>query len=298
MVELQTYHDVGGIELIVTSTLAAEVDIDSSQANKAKSYQKIGGVTYMIQGVPGMQSMHGATLRPSQMHLLRTRLFAHSSTGHTFTRAIRDYLHIDQAQMNAADIFVTSDRRLHRAQEILKEVFVPLAVASPEAAVTLVKKHLVTSLGTSHLSEVAKLAAALGPIVLGSNSFQNCAVFYSTAGESMLALRIEDGLLKIEGNLRDERGRVAVTLHGGQAARIESPRASLTQVGKGPLLVSSEPFGSFVIDVDGSPVLAIRTNHTNRAVVFAMRLRDESGRVVASIERESLVLQGSGVQVG
>jgi hypothetical protein len=42
MNELQLYHEAGAIELIVTSTLAAEVDRESSQAAKARTYQSVG----------------------------------------------------------------------------------------------------------------------------------------------------------------------------------------------------------------------------------------------------------------
>ncbi len=49
MNELQRYHEAGAIELIVTSTLAAEVDRDSSQAAKARAYQSVGGQMCSIQ---------------------------------------------------------------------------------------------------------------------------------------------------------------------------------------------------------------------------------------------------------
>ena len=74
MNELQLYHEAGAIEFIVTSTLAAEVDRESCQAVKARTYQSVGGHMFSIQGVPGMQSMPGANLRPSQMGLLHLRL--------------------------------------------------------------------------------------------------------------------------------------------------------------------------------------------------------------------------------
>lgn len=293
MNELQRYHDIGAIELIVTSTLPAEVDSGSSQATKASTYQSIGGQMYSIHGVPGMQSMQGATLRQSRMQLLHSRLFGFNLKGHTLTRAIRDCLHVDQAQMNAADMLVTNDRRLHQAQEVLRSEGVSLTVTSPEQAVQMVKEHLRTSIGTDDLQGTKMHIESLGPIVLGSNSVGNCSLTTGSSQQPLLSLRIDGGVLEIAGALRDENGQVAIVLRPGAPPEFPFPKASLTQVGRGPLLVSSEPVGSFVVELESRPILAVRTTHTHRAVVFGMELRDETGRVVASVEREKLTLQGA-----
>jgi hypothetical protein len=298
MNELQRYHDAGAIELIVTSTLAAEVDRGSSQATKARAYQSIGGQTFSIQGEPRMQSMPGATIRASQMQLLLSKLFPHALLDHALTRAIRDCLHVDQAQMNAADIFVTNDKRLYFAQEILETVSVPLTVASPEQALILVKNHVRALIGTDELQQTKSHIEVLGPVILGSNSVGNCSFTIGQHSDPLLAFRVESGLLHVSGVLRDETGQIAIVLRPGASPEFVIPKASLTQVGAGPLLVSSEPVGSFVVEIDGRTVLAVRTNHTQRAVVFAMELRDENGRVVASIEKDSLALQGANFHFG
>jgi hypothetical protein len=298
MNELQRYHEAGAIELIVTSTLAAEVDRESSQAAKARTYQSVGGHMFSIQGVPGMQSMQGATLRPSRMGLLHSKLFPHSLRGHALTRAIRDCLHVDQAQMNAADIFVTSDKRLHRAQEVLQSVSVPLAVESPERALVLVKNHVRARIGTDDLQRTKAHVDGLGPVILGSNSVGNCSFRTDQDAESLLAFRVENGLLHVSGTLRDETGQIVIVLRPGSSPEFPVHKASLTQVARGPLLVSSEPFGSFVVEIDDHPVLAVRTSHTGRAVVFAMELRDDTGRLLAFIQNESLTLQGANFHFG
>ncbi|MCK9986368.1 MAG: hypothetical protein AzoDbin1_02840 [Azoarcus sp.] len=296
MNELQLYHEAGAIELIVTSTLAAEIDPGSSQAAKARTYQSVGGRMFSIQGVPGMQSMQGATLRSSQMALLHARLFPHALEGHALTRAVRDCLHIDQAQMNAADIFVTSDKRLHNAAEVLQSVSVPLAVASPERALIMVKDHVRTRIGTDDLQRTKAYVDGLGSIILGSNSVGNCSFTLGQPPETLLAFRVENGLLQVSGALRDDTGQVGIVLRPGQSPEFPIHKASLTHVGRGPLLVSSEPCASFVVEFDHRPVLAVRTSHTRRAVVFAMELRDSAGRVVAFVQNESLTLQGANVQ--
>lgn len=298
MNELQRYHEAGAIELIVTSTLAAEVDRESSQAAKARTYQSVGGQMYSIQGVPGMQSMQGATLRQSRMALLHSKLFPHSLSGHALTRAVRDCLHVDQAQMNAADIFVTSDKRLHHAQEILRSVSVPLAVESPERALVLVKDHVRARIGTNDLQRVKAHVDDLGPVILGSNSVGDCSFTTGQHADTLLAFRVQNGLLHVSGALRDETGQIAIVLRPGSSPEFPGHKASLTQVGRGPLLVSSEPSGSFTIEIDEHPVLAVRTSHTGRAVVFAMELRDDTGRLVASVQSESLTLQGANLHFG
>lgn len=298
MNELQRYHEAGAIELIVTSTLAAEVDRESLQAAKARTYQSVGGRMFSIQGVPGMQSMQGATLRQSRMELLLSKLFPHSLRGHALTRAIRDCLHVDQAQMNAADIFVTSDKRLHLAHEILQSVSVPLAVESPERALALVKDHLRASIGTDDLQRTKAHVDSLGPIILGSNSIGDCSFRTGQHAETLLAFRVDYGLLHVSGALRDVTGQIAIVLRPGSAPEFPVYTASLTQVGRGLLLVGSEPCGSFVVEIDERPALAVRTSHTGRAVVFAMELRDDTGGIVASVQNGSLTLQGASLHFG
>lgn len=293
MNELQRYHEIGAIELIVTSTLLAEVDRGSSQATKAKTYQSIGGQLVSIQGVPGMQSILGATLRPSRMDLLHAMLFGYGLKGHTLTRALRDCLHVDQTQMNAADILVTNDKRLYRAQDILKAEGITLSVTSPEQALVIVKEHLTASVGTDDLQKIREHIQSLGPIVLGSNSVGNCSFTAGLSQQTLLSFRIDNGLLQIAGALRDENGEVAIILRPGASPEFPISKASLTQVGCGPLLISSEPFGSFVVRLGEHPIFAMRMTHTLRAVVFAMELRDETGQIIASIERETLTLQGA-----
>lgn len=298
MNELQRYHEAGAIELIVTSTLSAEVDRNSSQAAKAKTYQSVGGHCYSIQGVPGMQSMPGAALRDSQMGLIHSGLFPHTLKGHALTRAIRDCLHVDQAQMNGADILVTSDKRLHHAHEILKSVSVPLLVASPEQALIHVKTHLRANIGSDQLLRTKSHVESLGPVILGSNSAGNCSFSGGVPAQTLLTFRIKDGLLHVSGTLRDEVGQVCIELSAGQPPKFPTRGASLAQSGNGPLLVSTQPSGSFVVKSNDRPILAVRTHQTGRAVVFAMELRDETGRVVASIHNESLTLQGANFHFG
>lgn len=298
MNELERFHEAGVIEIIVTSTLAAEVDLESSQAAKARNYQLIGGQMYSIQGIRGMQSTLGATLRPSQMEVLHSTLFPHALRDHAQTRAIRDCLHVDQAQMNAADIFVTNDKRLYLAQEVLRSVSVQLAVESPERALMRVKDHVRARIGTDDPKRAKAHVDGLGPIILGSNSVGSCSFTAGQHADTLLAFHVENGLLHVSGTLRDEFGQIAIVLRPGSSPEFRVPNASLTQVGRGPLLVSSDPFGSFVVGVNDHPVLAVRTSHTGRAVVFAMELRDDAGRTVASVQNELLTIQGADLQFG
>lgn len=200
--------------------------------------------------------------------------------------------------MNVADIFVTNDKLLHGAQEILQSVSVPLTVASPERALILVKDHVRASIGTDELQRTKAHVDGLGPVILGSNSVGNCSFTAGQDADTLLAFRLENGLLHVSATLRDENGQIAIVLRPRSSPEFPVHRASLTQVGRGPLLVSSEPFGSFVVQMDDRPILAVRTSQTRRAVVFAMELRDSTGRVVASVENESLRLQGANLHFG
>jgi hypothetical protein len=136
---LEEYHHAGALELIVTSTLPVELDKGSIQARKARLYQSVGAYPLFFPGEREAQSRVGAPVRSSLLHLLHTELFGRNLKGKALLRAVRDCLHLDQAQMNGADIFVTNDKRLHAAEPLLEKHSVHLAVYTPEEALAYVR---------------------------------------------------------------------------------------------------------------------------------------------------------------
>ena len=296
MNDLQRYHDIGAVELIVTSTLSAEIDPDSLQADNARQYQRVGGDVFFLDGGRA-NAVPGAPLRPSRFDQLRSGLFDAHLKGRPLTRAIRDCLHLDQAQMNLADIFVTNDKKLHDASALLRSDGIALTVASPEKALQIVKEHIAKTVGTDDPHTVASHTSSLGPVILGSTTIGSCAFCVGQEAHRLLTLKIANGRLELEGTLRDEAGAPAVILRPTAHTEVLHPRAAIRASGRGPLLVGREPYSAVVVLIGECPVLAVRTTHTLRVVVFVMNLRDEFGRSVASIEREMLTVTGAGLHL-
>jgi len=296
MTALEGYHHAGALELIVTSTLPVELDEGSTQAQKARLYQSVGGYPLYFPGEKGAQSSIGAPVRQSLLHLLHQELFGQDLKGKALMRAVRDCLHLDQAQMNAADIFVTNDKRLHAAEALLGRHGVHLSIGTPEEALDRVRNYYRQTIGNDDLEKVKQAARDQGPVVLGSNSCGGCSFIAGRAEETLATIRIEGGLLHIGGRFRDERGQLLVELKPGERPVFPSPGARLTQVGGGPILVAEKPMGAAVLASDTQTYLAVRLTHTGRAVISEMELRDEAGQLVVAVQKESLVLQGANMR--
>jgi hypothetical protein len=296
MTALEEYHHAGALELIVTSTLPIELDKGSVQARKARLYQSVGGYPLYFPGEKGAQSSVGVPVRQSLLHLLHQELFGRDLKGKALLRAVRDCLHLDQAQMNAADIFVTNDRRLHAAESLLERHGAHLSIGTPDEALDRVRNYYRQAIGDDDLEKVKEAARDQGPIILGSNSCGGCSFIAGRAEETLATIKIEDGLLRIGGRFRDEHGQLLVELKPGERPVFPGPDASLTQVGGGPILVADKPMGPAVVASDTQTYLAVRMTHTCRAVISEMKLRDDAGKLVVAVQRESFVLQGANMR--
>jgi len=188
MTALEEYHRAGALELIVTSTLPAELDKGSIQAQKAQLYRSVGGHLFYLDGERGAQSSIGAPVRESLLHALEAELFGQFLSGRARLRAVRDCLHLDQAQMNAADIFVTNDRRLHAAEAFLTARGVALAICTPEEALDFVRDYYSRNIGSHDLASARKAAQGQGPLILGSNSCGSCSIFVRSARRGNISL--------------------------------------------------------------------------------------------------------------
>lgn len=181
MTALEEYHHAGALELIITSTLPVELDKDSIQARKARLYRSVGAYPFFFPGEREPQSSLGAPVRLSLLPLLHTELFGPNLKGKALFRAVRDCLHLDQAQMNAADIFVTKDKRLHAAELLLEKHGVRLAIYTPEEAFEYVRSYYLRTIGEDNLERIKARANDQGPVILGSNSCAGCSFIAARA---------------------------------------------------------------------------------------------------------------------
>ncbi len=294
---LDEYHHAGALELIVTSTLPVELDKGSTQAQKARLYQSVGGYPLYFPGEKGAQSSIGAPVRKSLLHLLHQELFGRDLEGKALLRAVRDCLHLDQAQMNGADIFVTNDRRLHAAESFLARHGVHLSIGTPEEALERVRNYYRHAIGGDDLEKVKEASRDQGPVILGSNSCGGCSFIAGRNEETLATIKIEAGLLRIGGRFRDEHGQLLVELKPGERPVFPGPGARVTQVGGGPILIGEKPMGPAVLASDTQTYLAVRVTHTRRAVISEMELRDDAGQLVVAVQKDSLVLQGANMRL-
>lgn len=292
MTALEEYHHAGALELIVTSTLGVELDERSIQAAKAKLYQSVGAYPFFFSGETRAQSRIGAPIRPSLLPLLHKRLFGRNLHGRSLLRAVRDCLHLDQAQMNGADIFITKDQRLHLAEEILAERGISLSICTPDGALQRIRHYYLRTIGKDDPSSVRSVAANQGPVIMGSNSCHGCAFMAGPDSEPLVTIDIRDGRLRICGLFRGEHGQPLLELKAGERPSILAPKVTLTQVGAGPILIAEEPMGPAVVASDTETYLAVRMTHSCRVVFSEMKLRDSTGQLVGSVDKASLMLRG------
>jgi hypothetical protein len=86
MTTLEEYHRAGSLELIVTSTLPAELDKGSVQAQKAQLYRAVGGHLFYFGNERAAQSSIGAPVRESLLHVLEAELFGRRLKGKALLR--------------------------------------------------------------------------------------------------------------------------------------------------------------------------------------------------------------------
>jgi hypothetical protein len=296
MTALEEYHCVGALELVVTSTLPVELTEKSIQASKAKQYQQIGGEScfFHCNGALQSQSECGVTVRPGMIEQLQSELFGYKLKGKALFRAIRDCLHLDQAQMNAADIFITKNIRLRAAEPLLAREGINLTILSPDEALEYLRKYYLEELGGDSVEYVEAKANSQGPVILGSNSCNGCTFIAEYAEEVLASFRVADGHLQIRASFRDETGQLVVGIEAGKRPEftvpVPSAKVRVTQAGRGPILVSDEGTCSVVISKDHRIYFAARMTHTGRVVVYAMELRDKLGQLVVTIEKEKLIV--------
>jgi len=296
MASLEQYHHAGALELIVTSTLPVELGRGSLQAQKIQTYQSIGGHLFYLLGDGGVQSSSGAPVRASLLNELVRHLFGWQLRGPVLVRALRDCLHLDQAQMNAADMFVTNDRRLKAAEPFLAAKQVDLIVCSPEDALDHVMGYFRRTIGSSELEHTRIASAKQLPVIIGSNSFGSCSFAVGQSNqERLLAITLTDGLLHLDGRFRDRDGQLLVELTSGKPPEIHGSGVTVTCVGSGPIAIGDGHWSAAVVTNDRGASLAVRMTHTNRAVVYRMQLRDCRGDLVAAVQRGALSLQGVSV---
>jgi len=198
--------------------------------------------------------------------------------------------------MNAADIFVTNDKRLHAAEALLAARGVHLVIGTPEQALDRVRAYYLRTIGSDDLERARKAAHDQGPVILGSNSCGNCSFMTGQPEETLVSIKIDGGLLRIGGHFRDEHGQLLIELNPGERPTFPRPGASLTQVGGGPILVAEKAMGAAVIATDSCTYLAVRMTHTGRAVISELELRNKAGQLVGAVQKESLVLQGANMR--
>jgi hypothetical protein len=284
--------------IVIDRLLGVELDKGSIQEIKVRQYRSIGGYWGIyIPGENRSQADVGAPVRPSLLELFQEELFGRCLRGKALRRALRDCLHLDQAQMNDADIFITNDKRLHGAKSLLAKHGVYLSVCAPEQALERLRRYYVRTVGTAALKEVREVADRLGPVILGSNSGERCSFVAQYGAETLASLKIEAGLLHISGRFRDEQGQLLVELKPVEPAKIVSREAHLTLAGSGPILVNEKPANSVVVATGRRTYLAVRMTHTHRVVVSQMELRDQTGQLAVAVQKEDLVLQGASMKV-
>jgi hypothetical protein len=295
MNELERYYAVGAIEILKTSTLDVEFEKAPRQAIKAEKYRRIGGVHSYIAGEHGAQSQEGTCIRPSLCGEIYAGIFGDNLTGKAHRRSLRDALHIDQAQMNGADMFVTDDIALKVVEDVLRTRSIFLAVRKPGESLEFLKQYFRGKIGTDDPAELKAQFDTQGPIILGSNTSYGCVFVAAPTQEELLRLEIKDGRLCISALFRDEHGSEVIRFSPGQRPEIFGPVGDfdMYQMADGPILAGDLQCSSLVVRISRTPIFAVRVTHSARVVIYVLLLRDSGGNTVAEVRGAGLSLSGA-----
>ncbi len=293
MNRLETLHALGLVEIFQTSTLPRELDSWPPGQQKAKSYSVLGGSSMFYLSESKIPDGNlGTVSRDSKFMQIHAAIFGPpDATWKKRTNDMRDALHIDQANQNDADFFVSNDTAILNASSELSAAGVGTQVCTAEFCEAKVREYFESHYGTSQATALSARLQNAGPVLLGSNSCGETKFVDNEAGEKLLAfVRTPDGIA-IEAMVRAADGHELLTIAPNQPFLFHGPGAEV-RMDSGPalLLLGEAQCRSFAVKVLGSVALAGRVLLNGRLLLYRLALYSASGQLALQLERDTLML--------
>ena len=294
MNSLEALHAAGLVEIFQTSTLPVEFRNWPRGKSKASNYTVVGGgTTAFLTGAREPDSWPGTPSRDSRFTEIRQTVFGAPSDSETHhIHDMRDALHIDQANQNHADFFITHENVILAADSSLRAKGFETRICSAEACLQAILDYFANAYGTIDVPGLAARLEQSGPILIGSNSCGGTEFVDNETGESLLAfLRTTDGV-SILANIRTADGRLALSIAPSTPLQFQMPGLRLyAEVGPSPIQVGDNTCRSFsIIDDAERPVMAARLLRNQRLLLYQLAMYSQTGRLAMQVERSCLML--------
>lgn len=296
MTVLEAFHAAGLLEIFQSSTLPVEFRNWAPGKAKASSYTVVGGSYIAHLSAAGRSdSRPGTPSHPSRLMEIHSLIFGDPSVDDARrVNSMRDALHIDQANQNDADFFLTDERAILNAEAQLRSVGVGTRVCSAEACLETVQNYFSNAHGTADISALQAELVHAGPILMGSNSCGGTEFVDSESGESLLAfLRTKEGVA-ICAKLRTADGHLALEVTPGTRLNFLNPALRVhAEVGPSPVLLGDQTCRSFsVTDQAKRAVMSGRLLRNGRLLIYKLAMHSSTGRLAVQVERSDLSLLG------
>lgn len=310
MPELESFFDLGVIEILKTSALGIELQGYKPGKEKAKSYGTIYGDNWLGHVQPSVWAG-----RKSNFKTIYETLWGKmwkkggASRDRIHHQSLRDAIHLDICWINQVDFFVTDEKAIIARREALYAQGFDVKIVRPLECLACIKDDFQQDFGTDNVTIISKRIQETRRILLGSNSCEVAFIQDLETGETLFRTHWIDGQLHIEANLYDSSGAAVAKLRPHQQPEILYPDVSLSSQDGGPrvfyiinpaipcpkieqyLRIGNDPSSQFVIVKRGEIILSghiVPTGH----VLFEGKFFNARGVVVAEIEKKSLKYYG------
>jgi len=293
MTALEALHHAGVIEIFQTSTLPVEFKDWPLGKEKASAYAVVGGsvATYLTSDGPDSQLGTPSQLSLfSEIHRIAFGGFSRS----TRTNDLRDALHIDQANQNHADFFLTNEKALIAADADLRSVGLEVRICDVDDCLLTLQDFFKRDYGTTDISLLRARLESVGPVLLGSNSCCGTEFLDAKSGESLLAFLPSDNGVSIRATLRTAEGHIALSIAPGSSLQFHGSALKVySSVGPSPVQLGDHTCRSFsIVDKEERPYMAARMLRNGRLMLYQLKLYNSDGQLVVELDRATLGLNG------
>ncbi len=291
MNRLEALHKAGIVEIFQTSTLKPELIPYPQGLEKSKDYIVIGGSTggFYLPNDNMSYSGPGTTCTHTRLTQIQNIIFGQQKD--LIKNDLLDALHIDQANQNDADFFVTYEKKILNAASRLSEAGIRTKICNDKFCETEVREYFELHYGTSDVQRLSARLQEIGPILLGSNGYGEVSFSDNETGEILLAfIRTQTGVA-IQAIIRSSQGCDLLTISPNQPFLFHRPGANVSmEVGPSPLLVGNKECRAFSVEVSENTALAGRVLKNGKLLLYKLAIYNTSGKLALQIERGTLMI--------
>lgn len=299
MTELEAYHAAGLLEIFQTSTLPVEFRNWEPGRVKASGYTVVGGsYRASVSTIDGHDSTPGTASSPSRLADIHRIIFGEPSAEQSHrVHDLRDALHIDQANQNDADFFLTHEDAILKASARLRSAGVETYVCSAESCLETVQNYFSSAHGTTVVSHLRGVLDHAGTILIGSNSCGGTEFVDCETGESLLSFVRIGECIAIAAKFRAGDGRLVLEITPGASLKFPTPAVRVhAEIGPSLFLLGDQACRSFsVTDNSNTALVAGRMLNNSRLMIYRLTMHNGAGRLAIQVQRSDLLLAGINV---